>query len=40
MTKSRKSDFGKTTVSGGGSSVKSTDVLILAFIKNIEKLIE
>lgn len=33
MTKSRKTSFGKTTDSDGGSTVKSADVLIFDFIK-------
>lgn len=37
MTKSCKTGFGKTTVSGDGSTVKSLDVLTFSFIRNIEK---
>lgn len=40
MSTSCKTGFGKTSVSDGGSTVKSADVLIFAFIKNKEKLIE
>jgi len=40
MTKSCKTGFGKPTDSDAGSTVKSIDVPVFSFIRNIEKLIE
>lgn len=40
MTKLCKTGFGKTTISDGGSAVKSDDVLIFAFTQNNEKFTE